>query len=67
MVLPKTIEWNDALYELPKDDNVKLVICVTKAGKVSWNRAYYDGKFWHGSGSMSNVTYWADFDIGSDK
>lgn len=44
------------------DLNVKAVITETKSGRVSWNRAYYDGQFWHGSGSMSNVIAWADMD-----
>ena len=43
---------------LPEDERMVLVTCQTKKGIRSTNRAYYDGAFWHGSGSMSSVTAW---------
>ena len=52
--------WHNAYDDLPKDDSPKIVITLAKSGNVSWNRAYWDGLCWHGSGSMSNVRFWAD-------
>jgi len=46
---------------LPEDEDLKIVICKTQKGFVSWNRAYYDGHWWHGAGSLSNVIAWASF------
>lgn len=43
---------------LPEDDRMVLVTCQTKKGIRSVNRAYCDGAFWHGSGSMSGVIAW---------
>lgn len=39
---------------------MKLVYTVSKAGVGSVNRAYFDGSFWHGSGSMAGVTHWME-------
>lgn len=47
---------------VPADDTIKIVITETKSGRVDFNRAYYDGTSWHGSGSMSNVIMWAGLD-----
>lgn len=49
---------NDALPP-QGDDSMKIVITETQKGKIDYNRAYWDGRWWHGSGSMSNVKYWA--------
>ena len=50
--------WVPVTEALPDDDDLVLVTCETKSGHRSINRAYYDGQFWHGSGSMSGVTAW---------
>lgn len=50
----------------PGNTDIKLVICKNKKGELSWNRAYYDGKSWHGSGSVSRsrVVAWATINKG---
>ena len=48
--------WIPVEERLPEDERMVLVTCQTKKGIRSTNRAYYDGAFWHGSGSMSSVT-----------
>ena len=50
--------WIPVQGRLPEDERMVLVTCQTKKGIRSTNRAYYDGTFWHGSGSMSSVTAW---------
>lgn len=50
--------WIPVEERLPEDDSMVLVTCQTKKGIRSVNRAYYDGAFWHGSGSMSGVIAW---------
>ena len=50
--------WIPVEESLPEDERMVLVTCQTKKGIRSTNRAYYDGAFWHGSGSMSSVTAW---------
>lgn len=50
--------WIPVSEKLPEDERMVLVTCQTKKRIRSTNRAYYDGKFWHGSGSMSGVTAW---------
>lgn len=50
--------WISVEEQLPEDERMVLVTCQTKKGIRSTNRAYYDGTFWHGSGSMSSVTAW---------
>ena len=51
-------DWIPVEKRLPEDERMVLVTCQTKKGIRSTNRAYYDGAFWHGSGSMSSVTAW---------
>lgn len=53
------IIWNNAAEILPGNDDKMLVITETKKGIRQINIAYYDGHFWHGMGSMSNVIAWA--------
>jgi len=53
--IPKWIRVEEGL---PRLDEMVLVTCQTKSGVLNVNRAYYDGQFWHGSGSMSNVVAW---------
>lgn len=55
---PKVAEWIPCSERLPEDDRMVLVTCCTKKGVKNVNRAYYDGGFWHGSGSMSGVVAW---------
>lgn len=50
--------WIPVEEWLPEDDRMVLVTCQTKKGIRSVNRAYCDGAFWHGSGSMSGVIAW---------
>ena len=50
--------WIPVEERLPEDDSMVLVTCQTKKGIRSVNRAYCDGAFWHGSGSMSCVIAW---------
>ena len=50
--------WIPVGERLPEDDRMVLVTCQTKKGIRSVNRAYCDGAFWHGSGSMSGVIAW---------
>ena len=50
--------WILVEERLPEDDRMVLVTCQTKKGIRSVNRAYCDGAFWHGSGSMSGVIAW---------
>ena len=51
-------DWISVDERLPEDDRMVLVTCQTKKGIRSVNRAYCDGAFWHGSGSMSGVIAW---------
>ena len=51
-------EWYPYPATFPPNDDYVLVTCETKAGKRSVNRAFFDGSWWHGSGSMSGVTAW---------
>ena len=56
--VPSNNGWIPVEERLPEDERMVLVTCQTKKGIRSTNRAYYDGTFWHGSGSMSSVTAW---------
>ena len=59
---PINLHFYSPEEKLPDDEELKIVICKTQKGFVSWNRAYYSSiGFWHGSGSMSNVIAWASF------
>ena len=53
-------KWIPISEMTPSDDKMKLVTCKTQKGVYSVNRAYYDGEFWHGSGSMSGVIAWME-------
>ncbi len=53
-------EWIKIEDRLPEGDDMKLVYAVTKNGTGSVNRAWFDGKTWHGSGSMAGVTHWME-------
>ena len=50
--------WIPVSERMPENDHTMAVRTVTQKGVVSWNRAWWDGEFWHGSGSMANVTHW---------
>ena len=56
--VPANDGWIPVEEKLPEDDSMVLVTCRTKKGVLSVNRAYCDGAFWHGCGSMSGVTAW---------
>lgn len=51
-------KWISVSDRMPENDHTMAVRTVTQKGVVSWNRAWWDGEFWHGSGSMANVTHW---------
>lgn len=51
-------KWISVSDRMPETDKIVAIRCVTKKGVVTWNRAYWDGKFWHGSGSFAGVTHW---------
>ena len=52
-------DWIPTAVELPMENEIVLVTCRSKNGKHALvNRAYYDGRGWHGSGSMAQVTAW---------
>lgn len=52
--------WISVTEKLPEaDSNMKYIVCCrTVKGIRSINMAWYDGRFWHGMGSMSGVTHW---------
>lgn len=50
--------WIPVEEWLPEDEEMVLVTCKTKAGRISVNRAWYGEGFWHGTGSMSGVIAW---------
>ena len=56
--VPTNDGWISVDDRMPEDDRMVLVTCQTKKGIRSVNRAYCDGAFWHGSGSMSGVIAW---------
>ncbi len=51
-------KWIPVEEGTPEPDVMVLVSCKAKSGNRSVNRAYYDGRNWHGSGSMSGVEAW---------
>lgn len=53
-------EWIPVTERLPEadPDTKYLVACKTKSGRQSINMAWFDGRFWHGMGSMAGVTHW---------
>lgn len=53
-------EWIPVTDRLPEDDRMVLVSCKTKKGVKSVNRAYYNGAYWCGNGSMSGVEAWME-------
>ena len=50
--------WIPVTERLPETEDMMLVTAKTTKGVRSVNRAYYMNGFWHGSGSMANVTAW---------
>ncbi len=54
-------KWVPVEVRLPEENEMVLVTAKTKKGVSSVNRAYMDERgFWHGSGSMANVTAWME-------
>lgn len=51
-------KWISVKEKMPKDDVKVIVCCCTKKGIRNINMAYQANGFWHGNGSMSNVTHW---------
>ena len=59
----KSVCWVPVSENLP-DENVRvLVACQTQKGFCSHNLAYYADGHWHGTGSMSGVTHWAELPL----
>ena len=54
--------WIPVSVALPEDDKIVAVTAVTKKGVRSWNRAFYDGATWHGSGSMAGAVAWMEIE-----
>lgn len=54
----ETVKWIPTSERLPEPEVMVLVTTKTVKGVRSVNRAYYMDGFWHGSGSMANVTAW---------
>ena len=54
----KNARWIPVSERMPENEEIMAVRCVTQKGVVTWNRAWYDGQFWHGSGSFAGVTHW---------
>ena len=52
------LNWVPVSERLPENDEYVLITCQTQKGRKSVFRAYWDGKHWVGSGSMSTVTAW---------
>lgn len=50
--------WIPVTERLPETEDMMLVTAKTQKGVRNVNRAYYSNGFWHGSGSMANVTAW---------
>ena len=61
------LTWISVEERMPENDEIVAIRCVTKKGAVSWNRAYWDGNFWHGSGSFAGVTHWMAIPILPEK
>ena len=59
----KSMVWISVSEKLPSENVRVLVACQTKKGLRSHNLAYYADGFWHGTGSMSGVTHWAELPI----
>lgn len=55
---PAVLQWIPVTERLPETDEMCLVTAKTQKGVRNVNRAYYMNGFWHGSGSMANVTAW---------
>ena len=53
--------WISVEDELPKDDTKHMVCVQAKTGRQSINMAWFDGTFWHGTGTMAGVTHWKPF------
>lgn len=51
-------QWIPVTEAMPDHGEIVAVRCQPKKGAPTWNRAYWDGKFWHGSGSFAAVTHW---------
>ena len=60
-IIPEVINesmWIPVTERVPETNEFVLVSCKTKKGVKNINRAYYNNKYWHGSGSMSGVEAW---------
>lgn len=55
---PTASQWIPVSERLPEDEERKLVTAQAKTGRKSINIAWFDGKTWHGNGSMPEVTAW---------
>ena len=55
--------WIPCTERMPDTEEVVAVVCQKKDGRRSWNRAFWDGRFWHGSGSFAAVTHWMRIEL----
>jgi len=58
-----SMQWIPVSERLPEDEEIYLVRVILKNGRVNWNRAWYDGMTWHGSGMVPEVTHWMKINL----
>lgn len=51
-------KWISVNEFVPVDSEKYIVCCQTVKGICNINLAWFDGRAWHGIGSMSGVTHW---------
>ena len=56
--VPANNGWIPVEERLPEDEEMVLVTCKTKVGRLSVYRAWRGGGYWHGTESISDVIAW---------
>lgn len=59
----RSMQWIPVTERLPEDEEIYAVRVILKNGRVNWNRAWYDGMTWHGSGMVPEVTHWMKINL----
>ncbi len=59
----RSMQWIPVTERLPEDEEIYAVRVILRNGRVNWNRAWYDGMTWHGSGMVPEVTHWMKVDL----
>ena len=59
----RSMQWIPVTERLPEDEEIYAVRVILKNGRVNWNRAWFDGMTWHGSGMVPEVTHWMKIDL----